>query len=106
MEDHLKQSDHLFLFGADWTAADLLVWPWFERLEAARSAFPKLKEAVTAELFPNVFKWIERMWGIAPVKAAGVSTEGHLKFLKSVTEAKQHNYDISDKNFKVYVKSN
>lgn len=84
------------------TAGDLLVWPWFERLEAGRKSFAGAAELVTKEKFPLVFAWMERMLTQEAVKAVAVSTEAHLQFIDSMKG--EHNYDILGRDITMYVK--
>jgi glutathione S-transferase len=103
MEDRLKQPNHPFLFGQEVTAADLLTWPWFERLEAGLTLFPKVSELVLKEKYSSIYAWIERMKMVDAVKECAISTEAHLKFLKSMKD--KHDYDVLGKDFDLYVKS-
>ena len=100
-EERLKQDNRPFLLGQELSAADLLVWPWFERLEAGTTAFPALKELVSKEKYPTIFAWIDRMLTVDAVKQCALTTENHLKFMKSVKG--EHDYDVLGRDYDLYV---
>lgn len=102
LEGQLKEPGHPFFFGQEMTAGDLLVWPWFERLEAGKKAFPGAAALITKEKFPLVYAWMDRMVSQEVVKAVAVSTEAHLKFYETLKS--EHNYDILGRDFDIYVK--
>lgn len=102
LEGQLKDG-RPFFFGQEMTAGDLLVWPWFERLEAAQKSFPAVADLVTKEKFPLVYAWMERMWAQEVVKAAGVTTEAHHRFFESIKG--QHDYDVLGHDITMYVKA-
>jgi glutathione S-transferase len=102
-ENRLQQDSRPFLFGQDLTAADLLVWPWFERLGAGVALFPKIGQLVSKQKFPAIFAWIDRMSAVDAVKQCALSTDAHIKFIKSAKG--EHDYDILGKDYDVYVSS-
>ena len=107
MEDRLKQPNHPFLFGQEVTAADLLTWPWFERLEAVMTIFPKVAQVndISKEKYPSIYAWIERMKMVDAVKECAISTEAHLKFLKTWNGNCKRDYDVLGKDYDLYVTS-
>lgn len=102
LENQLKEDGRPFFFGQEMTAGDLLVWPWFERLEAGRKSFAAAAELITKEKFPLVYAWMERMSAQEAVKAAAASTEAHLKFYESMKGV--HDYDVLGRDITMYVK--
>ena len=104
LEGQLKEDGRPFFFGQEMTAADLLVWPWFERVEAYNKFFPGAAEVITKEKFPLVYAWMDRMVSQEAVKAVAASTEAHFKFYESLKG--EHNYDILGRDFDIYVKKN
>nr|QSX72308.1 glutathione S-transferase omega-like [Halisarca dujardinii] len=104
-DDRLKQPNHPFLFGEEVTAGDLLVWPWFERLEAATTVFPDLAKLVSKDKLAATFAWMDRMQSLDMVKKCASNTEAHLRFYQSLKSVNKCENLHTDRKIDLYVKS-
>ncbi|GAU92719.1 hypothetical protein RvY_04766 [Ramazzottius varieornatus] len=78
-----------FFAGKTMGFVDLMVWPWFERLESiaegSSEAF-KFEES----RYPKIKAWMDRMLADPDVKATTYSKDDFVAFSKSVKEGKQN----------------
>lgn len=130
MEQYITNSGNKFLMGEEVGAADFLVWPWFERLEALADFFGEFSSKihtpysvsvitrlplcvtgigtlVNQQKQPVFYGWVARMHEVEAVKATSLSIETHVSFLKSAIDSggTKHNYGVADqsgKGMKIY----
>jgi len=69
MDLHLGKSAGAFLCGEGVTMADLMVWPWIERIECLAVKHSGMK---VPETLVHLKSWIAAMWGIDSVKQYGI----------------------------------
>lgn len=73
-----------FFGGERLAMADMMMWPWFERMGVLKEACP---DVVPSEsVFPKLFSWMQSMVNEPSVKATYFDLSTHLRFFKSYAE--------------------
>ncbi|KAF0308890.1 Pyrimidodiazepine synthase [Amphibalanus amphitrite] len=86
-EKELVERGTPFFFGDRPGMLDLMIWPWVERFPAARKL--GVTSLPTGEMPPpppeikHFHEWVMRMTQHPEVKSCSVTTEDHMKFIKS-----------------------
>lgn len=91
MDSHLGKSAGAFLCGERVTMADLMVWPWLERIECLGVKHPGMEVPSSLE---HLQAWIAAMWGLDSVKQYGIKTENHSKFYAAYLGGGTPDYDM------------
>lgn len=79
MEGELVERKTTFFSGQQVGMADLMVWPWMERLPVLNVMFPGEGLVIPGEL-KSLKNWITAMWAVPAVAVYGIKPEDHVKF--------------------------
>lgn len=106
LEKEITDNGGLFVSGPEVSAIDLLIWPWFERLDAFVDIIPEFSGFYSQDKTPVLYGWVQRMFKVDAVKQTLLPKEVHQHFFQNAKDG-NHDYsrvDVSGKGVKIYVK--
>ncbi|OWF53844.1 glutathione S-transferase omega-1-like isoform X1 [Mizuhopecten yessoensis] len=74
----------LYFGGSAPCNVDFMIWPWFERLGVMTVVSPE--SAITADKYPNLAPWQERMYTLPCVKDTFVKPDDHIHFFMTLRQ--------------------
>ena len=98
MDAELRELGTTFFGGSEPGMADLMIWPWIERLPMMASCWPgdEVKYSVPASL-GHYAAWVRAMAEVAAVKQYGLTTEQHTQFWQQMQQqarGEDYTYDF------------
>lgn len=90
-EKELTRRGGPFFGGSQVCMADLMLWPWFERLPVVNAVVPAT--TITAQKYPKLAEWISKMEQLPAVRATRFDTAAHAHFLTSLRVHNNPDYD-------------